>query len=314
MAVNLHEEVRSNAIKSYFVIGMFIFFVAFLGAVAGIIMSGYYTGELFNLTSIITGIILALVAAGIYIAIFFAMGDRMILKATGAVEASRKNHPHLYHTTEALAIAAGLGSTVPKCYVIDDPALNAYATGMTPKKSYIVVTTGLMNKLNRQEMEGVLAHEMSHIQNRDIKVMLLAAGLVGAIVLIADILFRMFIFAPRGGGEKRDGKVMLIVIVVWLLLIILSPIIGEMIRLAISRRREYLADASAGILTRYPEGLASALEKIQADPNELKAANKATAHLFISSPFKKKRNLMVRLFSTHPPIEERIKRLRGQRV
>ena len=315
MALNLHDEVRKNQIKSFIVIGMFVIFVGVIGAAAGAVFGGYTTGELFSPHHLIFGLIMAVLVAGLYIAIFMARGANMILSTAGAQEATRKNYPHLYHTTEAVAIAAGLGSTVPKIYVIQDPAPNAFATGFSPEKSYIAVTTGLLEKLNRQELEGVIAHEMAHIKNRDIKVMLLAAGLVGATVLLADILFRMFLFGGSGGGQ-RDGRVMAFVFVFWLVLIIVSPIVGEMIRLAISRKREYLADASGALYTRYPEGLASALEKISQDSNQLRRANKATAHLFISSPFKKKgkkASLMQRLFSTHPPIEDRIARLRGTR-
>lgn len=313
MALNIHEEINSNKRKSIFIFIMFFIFISLLGIGAGVIFGAYSTGNFFNITSIIFTTSLALIISVIYISIFMAKGESMILKATGAKEANRKTYPFLYHTTESLSLAAGM-STPPKCYVIEDTALNAYATGFKPEKSYIVVTTGLMEKLNRQELEGVLAHEMSHIKNQDIKVMLLAAGLVGATILLADLLFRIFLYAPKGGGgDKKDGKIMIFVFVFWLVLVITAPLVGEMIKLAISRRREYLADASGALLTRYPEGLASALEKIKNDPDPLvDKANKSTAHLFISSPFSKKKNIMSGLFSTHPPIDDRIARLRGK--
>ena len=315
MAVNLHDEIRANKRKSVFIILMFFVFIGFLGAGAGMAWGGYSSGNLFDPTSMIFSVVMAFLVALLYIGIFMSSGANMILKATGAKEASRKDYPFLYHTTEALSLAAGM-RVPPKCYVIDDSALNAYATGFKPEKSYVVVTTGLIKKLNREELEGVIAHEMSHIKNQDIKVMLLAAGLVGATVLLADILFRMFIFAPRGGGgnsDNKNGGLIIAIIGFWLLLVILSPIIGEMIRLAISRRREYLADANGALLTRYPEGLASALEKIKNDPDPLvDSANKATAHLFISTPFRKKVGLSS-LFATHPPIDDRIARLRGKK-
>lgn len=313
--MNVHDAVRENKRKSVFIIiGFFLFFL-FLGFLSGVAFSLYATGEMFNVYSLIYSISLAFIVAFIYIMIFMSNGDKMILKATGAVEASRKKYPHLYHTTEVLCIAAGMRH-VPKCYVIDDPSLNAYATGFRPENSYVVVTTGLLKKLNRQEIEGVLAHEISHIKNQDIKVMLLAAGLVGATVLFADLLFRMFLFGPRGGGNNNNGKATIIIIGIWLFLVILSPIIANMIKLAISRRREYLADANGALLTRYPEGLASALEKIKGDTNPLDdKANKATAHLFISNPFKAKNtSVMKKLFSTHPPIDDRISRLRGKKA
>ncbi len=313
MAINLHDEVRANKIKSNFIIAGFLTFIAFIGAAFGLIMS-YFSSGIFELSSIIISVIFALIVAFIYIMIFFSMGEKMILKATGAIEANRKTYPFLYHTTEALSLAAGM-KTPPKCYVIEDKALNAYATGFKPENSYIVVTTGLMEKLNREELEGVLAHEMSHIKNQDIKVMLIAAGLVGATVLLADILFRVFLYSPKGGGNNKNGKLLIFIIVFWLFLVILSPIIGEMIKMAISRRREYLADANGALLTRYPQGLANALEKIKNDSSPIMSkANKATAHLFISNPFQNKKMAFKGLFSTHPPIDDRIARLRGRKV
>lgn len=311
MALNLFDEVRHNQRQSYLIITMFFAFIGLLGAAFGVVFT-LYNGYDVSLVSILPSFIFALVIAGIYVAVFMAQGDSFVLAATGATEADRKTYPFLYHTTEALSLAAGM-RTPPKCYVINDTALNAYATGFKPEKSYVVVTTGLLDKLNRQELEGVLAHEISHIKNQDIKVMLLAAGLVGATVLLADLLFRLFIHSrPRSGGNKNDGKLILIVGAFWLLLVVLSPFVAQMIKLAISRQREYLADASGAVLTRYPEGLASALEKIKKDPDPLvDKANKATAHLFISSPFRSRVGLSS-LFATHPPIDERIKRLRGK--
>ena len=312
MALNIHEEIRANKKKSFFLIAGFFIFIGLIGAAAGVVYGGYSSGNLFSPGSIIFSVVMALSVAALYLVIFLKSGEKMILKATGAKPASRTHHSFLFHTTETLSIAAGM-KTPPKCYVIEDSALNAYATGFKPEKSYVVVTTGLLKKLNKQEIEGVLAHEISHIKNQDIKIMLIAAGLVGATVLLADIIFRMFLFSGQGGGNKKDGKIMIIVFVFWLALIILSPLIAQAIKLAISRQREYLADASGALLTRYPEGLASALEKIKNDPNPLvDTANKATAHLFISTPFKKKMGIS-NLFATHPPIDERIKRLRGKK-
>lgn len=313
MAFNIHEEIRSNQIKSVFIIGIFFLFIATLGAVVGSIISINYTAQLFHLQSILISVGVAVVISIIYVLIFMASGSKMILSATGAKPASRKHYPHLFHTTEALSIAAGL-STPPQCYVIDDPALNAYATGFKPEKSFVVVTTGLIKKLNREELEGVIAHEIAHIKNQDIKIMLLAAGLVGVTVFLADFLFRMFIFGSlNNGGGKKDGRLMIFMFVFYFILIVTAPIVAQLIKLAISRRREYLADATGAQLTRYPEGLASALEKIKNDSHaDLKSANKATAHLFISMPFsKKRRGFLNKMFSTHPPIEKRIAILRG---
>lgn len=313
MTFNIHEEIRKNKQKSVFIFIIFFAFIALLGSCIGVIFSIQFAQEVFNPLSILFSIIFALFISGIYVLIFMVSGSKMILKSTGAKPASRENYPFLFHTTEALSIAAGL-KTIPKCYIIEDSALNAYATGFSEKDSYVVVTTGLLKKLNRQEIEGVIAHELGHIKNQDIKVMLLAAGLVGATVFLADILFRTFIFSGHSGGDKKDGKLVLIMFGFYLFLIITAPIIAQMIKLAISRQREYLADATGAKLTRYPEGLASALEKIKNDPDPLvDKANNATAHLFISTPFRKKRNFLSNMFSTHPPIDERIKILRGKR-
>lgn len=312
MAFNIHEEIRKNRQKTVFIFIIFFAFIALLGSCIGVIFSIQFSGDVFNPASIVFSVIFAIFISGIYVLIFMASGSKMILKSTGAEPASRKHYPQLFHSTEALSIAAGL-KHVPKCYIIKDSALNAYATGFNEKDSYVVMTTGLLEKLNRQEIEGVLAHEIAHIKNQDIKVMLLAAGLVGATVFLADILFRTFIFSGHG-GDKKDGKVMLIMFGFYLFLIITAPIVAQLIKLAISRNREYLADATGAKLSRYPEGLASALEKIKGDPDPLvDKANNATAHLFISTPFRKRKTGLSRLFSTHPPIDERIKILRGKR-
>lgn len=311
MAVNLHDEVRSNKRKSIFIIFMFLVFVGAIGGLSGVVFGGYNSGAI-TLSSFIFGVIMATVVALLYLAFFMYQGDKMILKSTGAKEANRKNYPYLYHTTEALSLAAGM-KKAPKCYIIDEPTLNAYATGVRPETAYVVVTTGLIEKLNREELEGVLAHEISHIKNQDVKVMILAAGLVGVTILIADIMFRMFLFGGHGSGNNKDNRLMVFVFIFWFILIILSPIIANMIKLAISRQREYLADANGALLTRYPEGLASALEKIKSDQVPLKKASEATAHLFIANPFKgKKKPFISGLFSTHPPIDSRIAKLRGK--
>ena len=311
MAFNIHEEIRKNKQRTVIIFILFFGFIAFLGACLGLVFSYSFQGEVFDISSIVFSVVFALVISGIYILIFMNTGSKMILNSTGAKPASREHYSYLFHTTEALSIAAGL-KTVPKCYIIEDSALNAYATGFSEKDSYVVMTTGILKKLNREEIEGVLAHEIAHIKNQDIKVMLLAAGLVGATVFLADILFRTFIFSGHGGG-KRDGKTMILVFLFYLVLIITAPIVAHLIKLAISRGREYLADATGAKLSRYPQGLASALEKIKNDPDPLvDRANKATAHLFISSPFRKRNMFLSGLFSTHPPIEQRIKILRGE--
>ncbi len=296
---NIHEEVRWNKIKTYLIMSIFIFIIAILGYFLGIL----YGTPIFGFGAAVFGAIF-------YTIIMYAQGSNIILKTTGAREVTKREFPHLFHTVEGLSIAAGIPT--PKCYVIDDTALNAFATGTDPKNASITVTTGLLNKLNRLELEGVIGHEMSHIKNYDIRVMLITAVLVGITILLSDFIFRTFLWGG-GSNERREGNQLVIIfIVVAFVLAILAPIIGEMIKLAVSRRREYLADANGALLTRNPEGLASALEKIKGDPDPLvDKANKATAHLFISSPFRKTKGLVTGLFATHPDINDRISRLRS---
>ena len=291
--MNLHDQIRSNKRKSMFLVFVFLILIGFLAAVLGLILG-----------NIIFGLVIGLIGAVIYTLIVFSSGSNMILSMTGAKPVTKAEYPHLYHTVEGLTIAAGL-KNIPKCYVIKDSALNAFATGKNQDNSVIVVTTGLMNKLNRQELEGVVAHEMSHIMNEDIKVMMLAAVLVGVTVLISDVLLRSFIF-----GKKNEGNSNLPLIILGIVLAIVAPIIAYLIKLGISRKREFMADANGAILTRYPPGLASALKKIAKDPDPLvDKANKATAHLFISTPFRNTKGWLTGLFSTHPPIMERVHRL-----
>jgi heat shock protein HtpX len=295
--MNIHDQIRSNKRRTYLIFSFFIILISLLGYVLGAI----YGTPIF-------GFSVAAFGAMFYAVIMYSKGDRIILKTTGAKEATKKQYPHLFHTVEGLALAAGIPK--PKCYVIDDTALNAFATGKDPQNASITVTTGLLNKLKRQELEGVIAHEMSHIKNYDIRVMLITAVLVGITILLSDFILRSFLWG-RGSNDRNNNQLALILIVVGIVLAILAPIIGELIKLAVSRRREFLADASGAKLTRYPEGLASALEKISKDPDPLvDKANKATAHLFISTPFRKKKGFITGLFATHPPIAERIKRLR----
>ncbi|HLC64928.1 MAG TPA: M48 family metallopeptidase [Candidatus Nanoarchaeia archaeon] len=290
------NEVRNNKFKSVLLASLFILIIGFLGAVIGVAYGNLYFG-----------LIIAVLFSIIYSLIGYYSGDRMILSMSGAREVTKREFPYLFHTIEGLSIAAGIPK--PKAYVIDDSALNAFATGRDPKNASITVTTGLLKKLNRQELEGVIAHEMSHIKNYDVRFMMLTVILVGIIVLLSDFLLRSFWYG--GHGDRRGkGNLGIIIILFAVVLAILAPIIGNLIKLAISRKREFLADAHGAILTRYPPGLAGALKKISKDPDPLvDKANKATAHLFISTPFRKKTGIITNLFSTHPPIDERIKRL-----
>ncbi len=294
--MSFYEEIASNKRKSYMLIFVFFVFVILLGLIIGM----FYENQFF-------GIGLAIVVGTLYFLFSYYGGAKAILTMTKAKEAHKPEHTRLINLVEGLSIAAGLPKP-PKVYVIEDTALNAFATGRDPEHSAVTVTTGLLDKLNKLELEGVLAHEISHIKNYDIRVMMLAAVMVGLTVLLSDFLLRSFLWGRR---DRESSQLTIVLILVGIGLAILSPFIGEAIKLAISRKREYLADASGAMLTRYPKGLADALKKIKDDPDPLvDHANKATAHLFISTPFRKKRKMFLKnLFNTHPPIDERIKKL-----
>jgi len=238
-------------------------------------------------------------------AISYFQGDKIALWNTGAKPAGKEDNRYVYNMLENLCITAGV--PMPKLYIIEDQAINAFATGRNPATASVAVTRGAIEKLQNEELEGVLAHELSHVKNYDIRFMMLVAVLVGSVSIMANIFIRTGMI-----GGKRDnregGNAMAIFAIVGIVLAILSPIIAELIKLAVSRRREYLADASGALLTRYPEGLARALEKIASENRPMAQASQATAHLFISSPFSGKK--LSGLFSTHPPVEDRIKKLR----
>lgn len=262
----------------------------------------------------------------LYIAVIFSLlssiisywfSDQIVLSISGAKEVSHDDARELYHLVENLCITAGLPT--PKIYVIPDSAPNAFATGRNPQHAVIAVTTGLLEKLEKSELEGVIAHELSHIGNRDILLATIVTVLVGVVVLLADFFQRWSFF---GGGRDnddndRDSRLTLILTIVAVVFSILAPLFASLMQLAISRKREFLADADAALLTRYPEGLARALEKISADAEPLEVANRATAHLYIASPFKEdsgtKISWFTKLFMTHPPVAERIKALREQK-
>lgn len=232
--------------------------------------------------------------------------DKLVLRMTGARQVTKEQAPDLYNIVENLAITAGL--PMPKVYVVDDPSPNAFATGRDPEHAVVAATTGLLHILDKSELEGVMAHEMAHVGNRDMLVMTVAVVLAGFVALVADFFSRALFW---GGGNRDRHPIFL---VVGLVGIILAPIAAQLIKLAISRKREYLADATGALLTRYPEGLASALEKISSHAQPMRRASTATAHLFISDPFKSKKrgfaSFVGGLFQTHPPAEERIQRLR----
>jgi heat shock protein HtpX len=231
-----------------------------------------------------------------------------VLTLSGAVEAKHDDYTDLYHIVENLSITAGL--PMPKIYIITDPSPNAFATGRNKEHAVVAVTTGLLKILNKTELEGVIAHELSHIGNRDILLSTVVVVLVGLITIVADIFTRSLMH--RGGGDNKKSGGM--VVVIGLIFIILSPVFAKLIQLAISRKREFLADASGVLLTRYPEGLANALQKISTAGIPLQRVNKATAHLFIASPFGNSGKKIANWFSTHPPVEERVKAIMGNRI
>ena len=299
---NLYTAMSANKRNSFFIT---------VAITAVFVVLGYFLGEYWG--SGYGGVSVAfLVALGMSLAAYYG-GDKMVLGISRAKRIEKKDYPQLFNVIEELAIAGGL--PMPAVYVIDDTAPNAFATGRDPKHASVAITTGLMQKLNRDELQGVMAHELSHVGNRDILYATMVGILVGSIAMMADFFLRSFLW---GGGRRRrsnseGGAAGIILIVIALALAVLAPIFAKLLQLAVSRQREYLADASAAKLTRYPEGLASALEKIAGDKEVLEVANRATQHLYIVNPIKPFEKRASGLFSTHPPIQERIARLRAMR-
>ena len=292
----MYEQISSNIWRSRVLMALFIIFVGLIGLVFYLALGD----------PIIVALAIVL-AVGMSVGSFYH-SDKIVLAATRARPAGKKEFAHYVNSVEGLAIAGGL--PCPRPYVIDDAAPNAFATGRDPEHAVICVTTGLLSMTNRVELEGVISHEMSHIKNYDIRFMMLVAVLVGAVALLADLFWWRARWGRMRLRGRGSGQAQAIYFGIGLLLAILAPISAALVQAAISRRREYLADADGALLSRYPDGLASALEKIAADPNKLEAANKATAHLFIANPLKDHGGAMNRLFSTHPPIQERVRRLR----
>ena len=295
---NIYEQVDENKFRSVVVITSFIVFIT-----AASYLITYSLG--YDLSAV--GI--ALVLSGVFSFIGYYNSDKIILGISGASPANKRDHFEFYTVTENLARVARI--PMPKLYVIDDTAMNAFATGRDPEHAVVCATTGILSKLNRTEMEGVVAHELSHIRNYDIRLMSIVTILVGLVTLLADILLRTRI---RGKSDREGGNLGAILMIAGIIMALLSPIVAQLIQLAISRRREFFADASGALLTKYPAGLASALEKISADKEPLEAANKATAHLYIANPLKNHHDSIgwvAGLFNTHPPVKERIKALRG---
>ncbi|MBI4159352.1 M48 family metallopeptidase [Candidatus Woesearchaeota archaeon] len=289
----LYDHISSNKRKSILLIGLFFVIIGFLGYALGV-----YLGN------VLIGFSLAIIISVIMIVISFYSGDRMILSMSHAVPADKKKYPHLVNSVEGLAIAAGIPT--PKIYVIDDSAINAFATGRDPKHAAVTVTTGAIGRLKRDELEAVIAHEIAHVRNYDIRLMMLVVVLVGIIALLSDLFLRSFIYGKK--KEVKGGAVVAVIFLLGIILAILSPLIAQFIKLAVSRKREFLADADGALLYRNPKSLANALKAIRDDKEPLvEAANKATAHLFIENPLRTFKGKVNGLFSTHPDINERIR-------
>jgi heat shock protein HtpX len=278
-----------------------------------LIVIGYILG-LYFFASAIAGLVIAISIWAILSLVAYFQGDSILLAMHGAKKIKPDDHPRLYNVVEEMKIASGL-EKMPDIYIIDDPALNAFAIGRDPKRAAVAITSGLLQKLNRDELQGVMAHEIAHIKNRDVLLMTMCSILLGTIVLLAWYGSRVMLFGAMTGGRRsssRDGGGgNIIILVVALVLMILAPIMAQLIYFAISRKREYLADASGALYTRYPEGLASALEKLGVSTRQLKAANKATAPMYIVNPFRQKGMKASDLTSTHPPLSKRIRILRA---
>jgi heat shock protein HtpX len=298
------EQIRSNQIRSV---------VLTIGMGALLILIGYFLGLAFD--SAVAGLVIAILLWVILSLVAYFQGDSILLGMSRAKKIRPDDHPRLFNVVEEMKIASGL-EKMPDIYIIDDPALNAFATGRDPNRASVAITSGLLQKLNRDELQGVMAHEISHVKNRDVLLMAMCSVLLGTIVLLAYYGSRFLFLGGRTGSRRSSssgggGGAQLIILVVALVFIILAPIFAQLIYFAISRKREYLADASSALYTRYPEGLASALEKLAASTEQLKSANQATAPMYIVNPFRKKGLKASDLTSTHPPISERVRILRA---
>jgi heat shock protein HtpX len=295
----MYEEIQANKTNSWLLVAAVTAVLVVLGYLLGTYWGNGYVG-----------LVLAFTIATILSLVAYYDGGKMVLAMSKAHRIEKKDNPQLFNVVEELSIAGGLPP--PAIYIIDDSAPNAFATGRDPEHAAVAITTGLLEKLNRDELQGVMAHELSHVGNRDILFATMVGILVGSIALLADFFLRSFFW---GGGRRRrssrNGGGGAIIMVLALVLALLAPLFAKLLQLAVSRQREYLADASAVKLTRYPEGLASALEKIAGDRDVLEVANRATQHLYIVNPIKPFEKRAKNLFSTHPPIEERIARLRS---
>lgn len=290
----LYKQILQNKRKTLFLVALFSVLVLLLG---------WAIGYLVNNDSL-TGIIITIIVLAVYIPITYMTANSQVLNMSGAKEIKQADHPELFDIVEELSIAARI--PMPKVYIVNDPAPNAFATGIKPEKGSVAFTTGLLEQLNREELSGVVAHELAHIRNYDIRLMTICVALVGVIILIANVGSRMLFF---GGGRRNNQKSNPILLIVSLVLVILAPIAAQFVKLAVSRNREFLADATAVEFTRNPVGLINALNKISGVPKDVKRAKEATASMYITNPFGKKRKKNSSMWATHPSMENRIARL-----
>ena len=288
----MYRAIRRNKVNTVVIIFVFLLIIGGLGALAGAIYNSW------SIT------IFTLVGATLYAVVQYFFASSQTLAVSGGREIQKSDNPRLYRVVENLAITTGM--PMPKVYLIDDPAPNAFATGRDPQHASVAATTGLLDIMTDSELEGVMAHEMGHVRNYDIRVSMIVFGLVVAIGFIADMLMRMAWFG--GGNRNSNGGGNPIVLVFGLAAMIIAPLLASLVQMAVSRQREYLADATGALTTRHPDALASALEKLEAYGRPMRRQNTSMAHLWISDPLKK--GAVARLFSTHPPIQERVARLR----
>ena len=294
--MSLYRQKDSNIRKTWLLFTIFLIVVIGIGWV----FSRIYASPGILLFAVIFSILMSFVS--------YWYSDKIVVKMSRAKPVSKQTSPELYNVVENLVITAGL--PLPKIYLVDDPSPNAFATGRNPEHAVVAVTSGLLERLDRSELEGVISHELSHIGNYDMLLSTVVVVLAGFISLISDWFLRSMFWGGLNSDERKDNRTGMIFFAIGIALAVLSPIIAMLIQLAISRKREFLADASGALLTRYPQGLASALLKISKYERPMRTANNATAHLWISDPHAKKHSAVAKLFMTHPPIEERVKRLK----
>jgi heat shock protein HtpX len=317
MQATFRDLIAANKRNSLMLVMLFCLFVTAVAMILGLGILAYLApGHLHHVNvgeALLVGGAAAAVSLLLSLLAYYS-GDSLILTISHARPIEHQDDPELFNVVEEMAIAAG--TAMPRIYVIDDSAPNAFATGRDPEHAVVAITTGLRTKLTRDELQGVIAHEMSHIRNYDIRLMLLMAVLVGTVVMLADFFWQILRFSSprdqrrgRGSGKDGGGVLALVLIIIAVILALLAPLLAQIIQLAVSRQREYLADASSVELTRNPLGLANALRKIDADPHILKTANRGTAHLYIANPIRKFEARAHSAFASHPPIKERIRRL-----